>query len=126
MSVTPHANTYVRFLNLLKAVRQMPTLPVLDAAEERLLGLFWASAAAGKKVPVTEAARMLQGIPERTAFRRIKALHEKGLLGFEHNPQDHRIRYVVPTEAAKHYFDALGKCMEQARGDLWPTTKPAP
>ena len=36
MPVTRHASSYVRFLNLVNAVRQMPHLPVLDAVEERL------------------------------------------------------------------------------------------
>lgn len=124
MPVTRHASRYVRFLNLVNAVRQMPTLPVLDAVEERLLGAVLTAWLAGRQVPVTEAARMEQGTPERTAFRRIKSLHEKGLLDFEPSPDDHRVKFIVPTPTAERYFDALGRCLEQARDSLWPHTNP--
>lgn len=124
MPVTRHASRYVRFLNLINAVRQMPTLPVLDAVEERLLGAVLAEWMAGRQLPVTEAARMEAGTPERTAFRRIKSLHEKGLLSFEVCPDDNRVKYIVPTDTAGRYFDALGRCMEQARDSLWPHSKP--
>lgn len=124
MPVTKHASTYAKFLNLVNAVRQMPTLPPMDAVEERLLGVFLARWEAGEPIPVTEAARMVAGTPERTAFRRIKSLHDKGLLSFELSPVDQRVKFVVPTRAAEHYFDILGKCMDQARDSLWPVSPP--
>jgi len=67
MSVTKHASTYAKFLNLLSAVRQMPSLPVLDTVEERLLGLLLSAWESGKQLQVTEVTRMEQGTPERTS-----------------------------------------------------------
>lgn len=119
MAHSRHASTYVRFLNLVNALRQMPAVPLLDAVEERLLGRLLAAREAGQLVQVTEAARMEQGTPERTAFRRIKTLHSKGMLAFEPCVQDQRVRYIVPTRAAEAYFEKLGKCLELARESAW-------
>ncbi len=119
MSVTKHASTYAKFLNLLSAVRQMPSLPVLDTVEERLLGLLLSAWESGKQLQVTEVTRMEQGTPERTAFRRIKTLHSKGMLSFVSSEHDHRVKYIVPTKAAEEYFDRLGQCLEQARETSW-------
>lgn len=121
MSVTKHASSYVKFLNLLDAVRQMPALPVLDAVEERLLSAVLAAREVGEFLPVTEVARIVEGTPERTAFRRIKSLYDRGLLSYEPSPFDQRVKYLVPTSLAEKYFDTLGKCMEQARDSLWRT-----
>ena len=35
-----HSRTYLRFLNLVKAVHTLPDFPKLDPVEERLLHLF--------------------------------------------------------------------------------------
>jgi DNA-binding MarR family transcriptional regulator len=77
------------------------------------LGAAWQ---VGKPVPVTDAARVLPGVSERTVFRRMKSLRAKGLLQFVGDEQDARIRHVKPTERAEAYFDGLGRCIEQARG----------
>lgn len=126
MAPTKHASTYVKFLHLANAMRQMPTLPVLDEVEERLLGMCMAALEQGKKIAVTEAARLEPNTPERTAFRRIKSLHSKGLVTFEASDEDQRIKYILPTKAAEQYFDTLGKCVEQAREGQWPPTELKP
>ncbi len=119
MSLSKQASTYVKFLNLVAALRQMPSTLALDAVEERLLNMLALLWAAGKKSPVTEAARMEPNASERTAFRRLKSLQDKGLLDFEVSVEDLRVRFVVPTQRTKEYFDSLDQCIENARESLW-------
>jgi len=119
MTFAKQGSTYVKFLNLVAALRQMPPTLALDAVEERLLNMLALLWAEGKKIPVTEAARMEPNTSERTAFRRLKSLHDKGLLDFEVSAKDLRVRFVVPTQRTKEYFDFLDECIEHARESLW-------
>ncbi len=115
MPKTKHSLTYVKFLHLANALRQMPSLPVLDTVEEHLLNVFASAWHAGRQVAVMEATRMVPDLSERTVFRRLKTLESKGLVRFGENPRDHRVRYVLPTDQTEKYFHKLGECMEQAR-----------
>lgn len=51
---TKHSLAYLRFLNLMEAIRGLPTHPALDPVEERLLNQLAASWHAGKQVSVLE------------------------------------------------------------------------
>jgi DNA-binding MarR family transcriptional regulator len=113
---------YLKFLHLVEALRKTPTVPLLDTVEERLLSCFAAAWCSGKKTPVTEAARMVPDISERTVFRRLKTLEKKGLLAFIKSADDARIRFAVPTQKTENYFDKVGQCIEQAQGDQCTTT----
>jgi DNA-binding MarR family transcriptional regulator len=92
----------------------MPALPAPDALEERMLALFAMAWDAGRQIPVTEAARMEADTPERTAFRRIKSLRDKGWVTIEPSPNDHRVKFVVPTRQTLQYFESLNRCLQQA------------
>lgn len=97
-------------------MRQMPGLPVLDSVEERLLNVFAAAWQTKTDIPVSTAAQMISDTSERTVYRRLKTLESKGLIAFEADEQDQRIRYIVPTARTDDYFDKLGRCIERAQG----------
>ena len=104
---------YMRFLHLAEAVRRMPAMPLLDAVEERLLNVLAEAWQSGRSLPVTEAVRRLEGVSERTAFRRLKSLQTKGLLSTIQDPQDARVHHLRPSRQAEDYFDKMGRCIEQ-------------
>ena len=111
---TKHSLAYLRFLNLIEAIRGLPTHPALDPVEERLLNLLAASWHAGKQVSVLEAMGMSKDMSATTAHRRLKTLRSKGMISLDNDKVDSRIKYVVPTQLATEYFSALGKCLDQA------------
>jgi hypothetical protein len=117
MPSSKHSLSYLKLLHLANAIRQAPFLPALDAVEERLLNVFAAAWHAGRQIPTTEAALMVPDASERTVYRRLKTLAEKGLITFGTDANDQRLRYVLPTKQTDQYFEKLGQCMEQARGN---------
>lgn len=112
-SLTP-SDVYVRFLGLVRAVRQLPTFPNLDATEEQLLNAVEVRRHAGQRLTVLEAMSLLPDVSPSTAHRRLKNLRAKGLISLEVDGSDNRIKYVTPTPLAGQYFDRLGQALAVA------------
>ena len=110
--VKPKTNSlnYLKFLHLVEAIRELPTFPVLDALEDRLLGLFAAAWHDGRKLTVMEAMGISPEISPTTVHRRLKTLRKKGLIVLVNDTDDTRIKYIEPTDKANQYFDQLGQC----------------
>lgn len=106
--------SYLKFLNLVQAVRRLPEFPELDPVEERLLNLFAMVWHAGKQITVLQAMGMSTDVSSTTAHRRLKSLREKGVIILVADESDNRIKYVQPTSVANHYFDQLGQCLDEA------------
>jgi hypothetical protein len=118
MSKTKVANfsqMYTKYLNLVQAVRSLPSFPQLDAVESRMLNVFASAWHEDKPITVLEAMVMLPEISTTTAHRRLKALRKKGMIDLNLDSQDNRVKYVVPTKATHQYFAQLGQCMEKAQ-----------
>ena len=118
MSKTKVANfsqMYTKYLNLVQAVRSLPSFPQLDAVESRMLNVFASAWHEEKPITVLEAMVMLPEISTTTAHRRLKALRKKGMIDLSLDSQDNRVKYVVPTKATHQYFAQLGQCMEKAQ-----------
>jgi predicted transcriptional regulator len=105
------SKTYLRFLNLVSAIKGLPTL---DAVEERVLNGLASTWAAGAKVTVLEAMELGSDTSPSTVHRRLKGLRKKGLIEFRADEADNRIKYIMPTELAKGYFAKLGQCLDMA------------
>lgn len=108
------SNAFVRFVNLMRAISVLPDGVSLDPQEERLvheLGVRWGR---GEGVPVLSAMHMLPGASPSTVQRRLKTLHAKGLIAFEADARDGRVRLVVPTPQGREYFARLGELIHQA------------
>ena len=54
--------SYLKFLNLVDAVRQLPSYPAMDSTEVRLLNSLAALWHDGKKISVLEAMNMLADV----------------------------------------------------------------
>lgn len=108
------SRTYLRFLNLVNAVRGLPSFPSLDAVEERVLNGLASIWATGAKVTVLEAMRLTPDASPSTVHRRLKQLQRKGLIALREDESDSRVRIIEPTEAATQWFAKLGQCMNLA------------
>lgn len=108
------SDTYLRFLNLMQAVRTLPAFPAIDALEERLLNVLAASWSDNKKITVLTATAMLDDTSATTVHRRLKSMRSKGLIDLQVDTVDYRVKYVVPTELTQRYFSELGACMHKA------------
>ncbi|WP_211260323.1 winged helix-turn-helix domain-containing protein [Xenophilus azovorans] len=113
------SQTYLRFLNLANAIRSLPLFPALDAVEERVLNVLAATWATGAKLTVLEAMQLQVDSSATTVRRRLQTLRQKGLIEFQPDQTDSRIKYVMPTAVAQNYFSKLGRCLDMAaRGRL--------
>lgn len=108
------SQTYLRFLNLANAIRGLPTFPLLDAMEERVLNGLAAVWATGVEVTVVEAMKFGSDASPSTVHRRLKGLQKKGLIRLYVSPSDSRVCLVAPTDLAMQYFDRLGQCLDLA------------
>ena len=107
--------SYIKFLNLMEAVKGLPTYPSLDAVEERLLNTFavlWNSRVA---VTVLQAMEMLQDASPATVHRRLKTLYEKGYIELQPDEADKRVKYIKATALTDKYFARLEDCLAKAQ-----------
>jgi DNA-binding MarR family transcriptional regulator len=109
-----HSLTYLCFLNLVHAIKQIPTFPAMDPVEERLLAMLGVNWHHGKKVSVLEAMGLSTEISATTAHRRLKTLRKKGMIDLDTDKVDSRVKYVVPTALAEQYFVTLGQAIDKA------------
>jgi hypothetical protein len=110
------SQTYVKFVNLVQAIRQKDRLFPVDPVDERLLSSFATVWGSGQRLTASDAALIVQDVAPRTVQRRVAALIEKGMLRVESDEKDNRIKYFLPTDKANSYFAELGNCLQQANG----------
>ena len=106
--------TYMRFLNLVQAVKEKSAFPEIDPVEERVLNILAARWHTGIKVTVLETIAMLGEFSATTLHRRLKSLRKKGMIGVDYDDEDARIKYVVPTKVTRDYFSQLGDALAKA------------
>ena len=111
---TKYSTTYLRFLNLIQAIRELPSFPNVDPVEERLLNALASIWHKGQRITVLEAMSLPVEVSATTLHRRLKSLRSKGMLALQTDDVDTRIKYVVPTERTEQYFSVLGKCLNDA------------
>ena len=112
--MTNSASAYTQFLNLVQALRGLPSFIAMDATEERLLNQLAVLWDAGRQVPVLEAMKMSPDASPTTVHRRLKTLRKKGMIDLLSDESDNRIRYIVPTANPRRYFAEMGKCLSKA------------
>ncbi|WP_250454762.1 winged helix-turn-helix domain-containing protein [Caballeronia sp. ATUFL_M2_KS44] len=108
-------DAYFRFLNLAHAVQALPSVPQLDAVEERLLEALTASWHAGRALTVTETMALSAAGAPATVHRKLTSLKNQGLVSVDENSGDLRIKTVTPTRKALAYFEELAACLEEAK-----------
>ncbi|SAK83063.1 hypothetical protein AWB76_05698 [Caballeronia temeraria] len=108
-------DAYFRFLNLAQAVQALPSVPKLDAAEERLLEALTASWHAGHTLTVTETMALSVAGAPATVHRKLTSLRKQGLVSVDESSDDLRVKTVVPTRKALDYFEKLAACLDDAK-----------
>lgn len=111
------SSTYAKFLNLVQAIRELPTFPKLDPLEERLLNQLASQWHAGVRITVLEAMQMSADVSAATVHRRLKTLRQKGMIALAEHETDNRIRYIVSTDLTTKYFAKMGQCLDLALRD---------
>jgi hypothetical protein len=110
----PHSLSYIRFLNLARAVRELPSFPSLDAIEEQLLNAFASIWNKGQTVRVLEAMDLFPDVSGSTVHRRLVSLRKKGMIALSIDENNQRVKYIVHTPLANRYFAKLGECLGKA------------
>jgi len=108
------SNETIRFLNLITAIRSMPSVPVLDALEEKVLIALASKWASGIAITVMEMLDYFTDVSPSTVHRRLKTLKKKGLIALKEDDDDNRTKYIQPTQLAFNVLDEVGKCMTAA------------
>ena len=101
--------TYVRLLNLLSAIRDISPFNAMSAEEERLLGdliIRWHSQ---KSISVSDIMHAYEGPSASTIYRRLMALHKKGLVDLVVDKHDRRVSLVQPTALTDKYAKSISE-----------------
>lgn len=109
--------TYLKFLSIVEALKDMPSFPLLEPMEERLLNAFAAAWHKGKQLTVLEAMQITPAVSSATVHRRLKSLHTKGFIEYAADSTDSRIKYLMPTQLAKDYFTKHGEALTKVFSD---------
>ena len=116
MPSTPHsplANAYFRFLQLARAIENLPHTALMDANESALLEAVVLRWHEGQAMTVREAISLAELGSPATLHKRVTRLREKDMLATYSEPGDRRAKFLVPTDKALEYFDHLGRSMQQ-------------
>lgn len=98
------APSYIRMLNLLKAIRELPPFNALTGEEELLLEDLIVQWHEHGILKMSDLMSNAHYGPRSTVYRRLVALRDKGLILVEDDPDDKRVRYVKPSNAAQSYI----------------------
>lgn len=105
--------TYIRFLNLLRAIRELPPFDALTADEELLLEdlvVQWHEQSVLKMSDLMGSTLY----PSRsTVYRRLVALRDKGVILIEDDPDDKRERYLKPSAAARSFIAEVQRGVDE-------------
>ena len=108
------ANAYMRFLQLARAVQQLPDAPQLDANEKALLEEIVLRWFENRVMTVREAIGLSHLGSPATLHKRITRLRQKDLLKTFNQTEDKRAKYLIPTDKTIALFGDFGKKMSTA------------
>ena len=101
--MTPTAPSYVRLINMLRAVREMSPFCELTADEGRLLDELLVRWHSASEIKVSDLMRASENVSQTTTYRRLISLRGKGLIELRVDESDKRVKFVMPTSAASEY-----------------------
>ena len=101
---------YLRYLVLAEALRQSHIdFSGIDETGKKLLETIAIKNAQGRPMVVTETMDLSDIASPATIHRRIEVLKKAGLIQVFQTEKNHKIKYLVPTQASIDYFEKLGK-----------------
>jgi hypothetical protein len=112
---SPLASAYLRFLQLARAVQEMPDGSGMDANETALLEAVVLRWHEGQAMTVREAISLEHLGSPATLHKRITRLREKEMLTTFNQEGDRRAKFLVPTERTLAHFSQLGRSLQQVQ-----------
>jgi DNA-binding MarR family transcriptional regulator len=107
-------NPYLRFLQLAKAIQNLPDAPLLDANENALLEAIALRWFEQKPMTVREAIGLSNLGSPATLHKRITRLRNRDLVQTFSQTDDKRAKFLIPTEKSLAMFNDYGKKMTAA------------
>lgn len=104
---------YFRFINLVKAIDDLPGLPKMDSTENQLLNRVADHWNRGERLLVSDAIAMRDIGSPATLHARLKQLRDKDMISYA-TESDGRKKYIEPTDQALKYFAQISACMVKA------------
>jgi len=108
------SNPYLRFLQLAKAIQNLPDAPLLDANENALLEAIALRWYEQKPMTVREAIALSELGSPATLHKRITRLRDRDLVKTYSQADDKRAKFLIPTEKSLAMFNDYGKKMSFA------------
>ena len=108
------SNPYLRFLQLAKAIQNLPDAPLLDANENALLEAIALRWYEQKPMTVREAIALSELGSPPTLHKRITRLRDRDLVKTFSQADDKRAKFLIPTEKSLAMFNDYGKKMSSA------------
>jgi hypothetical protein len=108
------SNPYLRFLQLAKAIQNLPDAPLLDANENALLEAIALRWYEQKPMTVREAIALSELGSPATLHKRITRLRDRDLVKTFSQADDKRAKFLIPTEKSLAMFNDYGKKMSSA------------
>ena len=105
---------YMRFLNLIHALDGGVNAPQMDLDAKKLLEVVSVRHNLVKPLTVTEAMALNHIASPATIHRKLDQLRELGMIDTVFEGKNRRTKYLVPTQAAHDYFNAVGRAMKEA------------
>ena len=105
---------YMRFLNLIHALDSGTDAPQMDLDAKKLLEVVSVRHDLGKPLTVTEAMALNHIASPATIHRKLDQLRELGMIDTVFEGKNRRTKFLVPTQAAQSYFNAVGQAMKDA------------
>jgi Fe2+ or Zn2+ uptake regulation protein len=102
---------YVRFLKLAQAINANELFISMDLRSQKLLEVIAISHASAKPLTVTAAMGLSYIASPATIHRKLDQLRELGLIDLVFESKNRRTKFLVPTNDALTYFDAMGKAV---------------
>jgi SOS-response transcriptional repressor LexA len=107
------AEIYLRFLQLADALRGLPSLPLLDPLEERILDFIARATHANERLSVRDMMNHPELASPATLHARITSMRDKGWIMLS-DTDDARRKQIELTPAALLHFDKLSECLLKA------------
>lgn len=104
---------HIRLLNLLSAIRDLAPFDTMSSDEEALLRDLIVRWHAAEEIAVIDIMRSLVSVSQTTAYRRLIALRDKGMVDLRVDPNDRRTKFVEPTPLAEDYAARIGQALSQ-------------
>lgn len=109
MKVSPHAKSYLQFLQLSNAVGGLPDIEWLDANHKALLesvALHWSQ---GQPLTVRQSINQSHLGSPATLHKRLQRLIDQDYLIAQGLDRDRRTKRISPTDKGLDYFHWIGK-----------------